>query len=73
MQHENSTATQSLLSMRTDGEIPQNVTLKLKTVTLGKGVMQTADADRLNQELEAIANTAASKKALPHLREAEAD
>jgi uncharacterized protein YicC (UPF0701 family) len=67
MQHENSTATQSLSNLTTDGKIPQKVKLKMKTLTLGKGVMQTAEADRLNQELEAIATTA-SKESLAALQ-----
>jgi hypothetical protein len=67
MQHENSTATQSLSNLTANGKIPQKVTLQVKTVTLGKGVMQTEEADRLNQELEAIATTA-SKESLAALQ-----
>jgi hypothetical protein len=67
MQHENSTATQSLSNLTANGKIPQKVTLHMKTVTLGKEVMQTTEADRLNQELEAIATTA-SKESLAALQ-----
>jgi hypothetical protein len=67
MQYENSTATQSIMNMTADGKIPQKVTLKLKTVTLGTGVMQSVEADRLNQELESIATTA-SKESLAALQ-----
>ena len=67
MQHENDTASKSLTTMATEGKVPQKLTVKLKAVTLGKNEMQTEEAAKLNQELEAIA-TAASKESLAALQ-----
>ena len=67
MQYQNSTASNSLSTMATEGNVPQKLVLKLKTVTLGNGFLQEEEATKLNKELEAIA-TAASKENLAALQ-----
>jgi hypothetical protein len=61
MQYQNSTASSSLSNMATEGNVPQKLVLKLKTVTLGSGILQEEEATRLNKELEAIATTASKE------------
>ena len=61
MKHQNIVAAQSITAMASEGKIPQKLTLKLKPVTLGQGHLQTEEAVRLNQALEAIAADASKK------------